>query len=855
REEQNNFLLDGLDNNDPYVHRFVVQPPVDVIQEFKVAINSFSAEYGRSAGGQVNVVTRRGTNDLHGFAYEYLRNRLTDARNFFDAAGRPKFIRNQMGLGAGGPVIREKLYFFANFDVLRERRGQTRLATVPSALERAGNFTQSGKVAVDPFTRAPFPGNVLPSARISPVGARVAALFPLPIGSGTAGNFLGQPVLREGQTQGSARADYQPTVRHEISLRYSVGDLDLFEPFAEDTDAVPGFGDFVRDRSHQASLHHQWVLSPRATNSLRAGYSRLARTILPENHGVDAGAALGVNWLTANQRDSGFPSFAVAGYSRAGDVTSLPIARATNTVHLGEGIAVVLGTHIIKAGFEARHARLASRLDLLTRGSLSFSGALGGAGMADLLLGFPSFGLQSVSDNPQTLRTTAYNAYWQDDWRLTPRLTLNLGVRYEYNTPPIDPTDRMTALDLNTGRLAPAGSPGVQRSVIQPDRNNFAPRAGLAWNASNHLTLRAGYGVYFDSTMLQVNSAQYFNPPQFSLRVFFPTATSLVTLANPFPLTGGIVPPPSLNSLDPGMVSAYLQHWNFGLQTSLPHLGALSLTYAGSAGAHLVRARDLNQPPPASGDVQFRRPNRAYGSIFFVESAANSNYHSLQAAFDRPLTRNLSIWSVYTFAKSIDDASAFMGTRGDKNFPQDSTNYRAERGLSSFDVTHRFVLAPIYAIPKGLRWIGGTELRGITVAQGGQPMTPILRFDNSNTGNTGGTFGSDRPDLAADPRLAAPGPAQWFDTQAFRIAPRYRFGTAGRNILRGPGLFSVDASVVRRFLLWGESSLSAELQAFNLLNRANFNLPQLFADDPVNFGRVFSAKAPRQLQFVLRLSF
>ncbi|MBI1788404.1 MAG: TonB-dependent receptor [Acidobacteria bacterium] len=854
REEYNNFLLDGVDNNDPNVNRYVLQPSVDTVQEFKISTNSYSAEYGRSGAGQVSVITRRGANDFHGFAYEYLRNREMDARNFF-AGAAPQFQRNQFGAGAGGPILKNRSFFFANLDLLRERRGLSRLASVPTPELRRGNLASLGSPVVDPFSRAPFPGGVIPSNRISPVALRVLTLFPLPNRPGLSGNYLPNPVQREDQSMANVRVDHQLSGKDQLSFRYSFGLFDSFEPYAEDTATIPGFGNFVRDPGHNAMIHHQRVISPRTVQSLRLGFGRFSRAILPENHLTDAGKVLGVDWLRLPPLDFGFPVFNVAGFSRIGDATTLPIVRHTNTYQLIEGLSLVRGNHVYRVGGEVRHLQLNGILDLLTRGSLSFSGVLSNSGISDLLLGLPSFGLQAQSDNPQTLRSTSYNLYFQDDWKLRPSFTLNLGMRYEYNTPPTDPTNRMSTLNSRTGRVVRAGTEGTSRSGIHADHNNLAPRLGFAWTPTRDLVIRGGYGLYFDSGMFVVNSAQYFNPPQFNLRIFFPTQTSLLTLQDPFPARGGITPPPSLNILSPDVTGAYMQHWNLSLQHPVKTLGVLNLSYAGSKGTHLIHSRDTNQPAPAPGDVQARRPNPAYGGIFFVESGANSSFHSLQASFNRPLARSLSLWTAYTFSKSIDDTSAFLGTKADKNFPQDSRNYAAERGLSSFDVRHRLTLAHTYALPRTHWLTKNVELRGITTLQSGQPFTPILRFDNSNTGNTGGNLGSDRPNLLRDPALSQRSPDRWFDPRAFAIPARYTFGSAGRNIVRGPGLFAMDLSLARRFPLRENSALAFEAQAFNLLHRANFELPELLADEPTTFGRIFAAKAPRQLQFSLRLTF
>ena len=854
REEYNNFLLDGVDNNDPDVNGYVLQPSVDSIQEFKIATNAYSAEFGRNGGAQVNVITRSGSNQVHGFAYEYLRNRHLDSTNSFDQSGGAKLIRNQFGAGLGGPAARNRTFYFVNFDALRGREGLSQYGTVPDAALRSFNLSGVGPI-IDPFTQSPFPGNTIPANRISPLASRILALYPDANGSGNAGNYYGQPVQRNTNSQFTGRLDHRFNDSSQLTLRYSYGDESLFEPFAETSVELPGFGDFVDDTGHSAMVHYLRSFGPRSINSLTLGMNRITRSVLPQNHNTDVNRLWGVNYLPDNPRDFGFPVIQVAGFSQVGDATQLPIQRADTTYQVGDTFSLVRGAHSIKVGGEIRHIQHNGVLDLLARGSISFSGAITGSGIGDLLLGFPTFSLQSQSNNPQTQRVTSTGAFLQDDWKVSRRLTLNLGLRYEYNSPPTDPTNRMSTLNLATGRIVQVGTNGVSRSGLQPDYNNFAPRAGFAWAVGPKTVVRGGYGLYYEAGMLTVNSAMYFNPPYFNIYVFFPSATSLLSISNPFPLTSGYVPPASLSTLDPKSVTGYMQSWNLNVQHDISGVGTFSLAYAASKGTHLIRSRDLNQPYPGPGDVSSRAPYPQYSNIFFAETGANSEYQSLQFSFNRRLARGLSMLAAYTFSKSMDDTSAFLGTFGDKNFPQNSHDARAEHALSSFDTPHRAVLAYVYQLPFRNLLLRNLESGAIITAQSGQPFTPVLQFDNSNTGNTGGTFGSDRPNVVGSTSLANPSAAMWFNTAAFAIPPKYSFGTAGRNILRGPGLATVDLSLHRRFILAERTSLNVEAQAFNLLNRENLNLPNLFADNPATFGRIFSARSPRQVQIALRLTF
>src|ERR1035438_5923073 len=454
REESNNFLLDGVDNNDTDVRGYVLEPSVDSIQEFKIATNSYSAEYGSASASQVNIITRSGTNEFHGTAYDYLRNRDLDARNFFDGSVKPQFIRNQFGASLGGPVIKNSTFFFANFEGLREDQGQTQLGIVPTLAVRSGDLSGLGITVVDPNTGIPFPNARVP---VSPQAAQVLALFPKPNLPGNSLNYLGNPIGTNSQNEGSVRLDQRVSNRSQLTFRYNYGRRDLFEPYTETEDQaeppVPGFGDFVYDRGHNALVHYEQTLSPTIVNSILAGFNREIRQIFVQNYTTNVNALWGVNYLPTAPRDYGFPGIAVDGYSNVGDVASLPINRADNTWQLGDHLTLVRGAHSIKAGAEFRDLQENGYVEVYSRGQMYFTGAFTGSGIADLLLGLPTLGIKSQYTGPQTLRTKSLSAYVQDDWKVTRNLTLNLGLRYEYDTPPTDPTNRMSTFNFKDGRM------------------------------------------------------------------------------------------------------------------------------------------------------------------------------------------------------------------------------------------------------------------------------------------------------------------------------------------------------------------------------------------------------------------
>jgi hypothetical protein len=416
----------------------------------------------------------------------------------------------------------------------------------------------------------------------------------------------------------------------------------------------------------------------------------------------------------------------------------------------------------------------------------------------------------------------------------------------------------MATFNFQTGQTVQVGTDGFSRSGTRPKEDAFAPRVGFAWSPLSHTVIRGGYGIYYDSGMFVVNSSLYFNPPFFTTSVFFPSATSLITLANPFPTTNGFVPPAALSIISPNFLPAYVQQWNFNIQREVERVGTFTIAYAGSKGTDLPRSLDINQPLPGPGSVVSPVPYPAYSNIRMTESGGNSEYESLQFTFDRHLANRLLILAAYTFSKSIDDTSAFLPTTADVNFPQNSHDFGLERSLSSFDMPNKATIALLYRIPGASRWTRGFEASSIITAESGQPFTVTLSPDDdpSHTGDNGNSVGGvARPNILFNPVLSNPTPQAWFNTTAFAIPAQYTFGTAGRNILRGPGLATVDFALRRAFALGERTTLTAEAQSFNMLNRANFNLPDALADQPLTFGKIFSAKDPRQIQFSLRATF
>ena len=853
REASNNFLLDGIDNNDLYINRLVLGPPLDTVREFRLHASGYKAEYGRSAGGQVNVVSRSGTRDMHGSAYHYLRNDALDARNYFDPAGqaKPPYRRNQLGGTLGGPAPGGATFFFAGFEGTRIRDAATRTAAVPSPALRSGDFSALPGPVIDPLARAPFPGNLVPLSRQSAAGRSIAGRWPDPNRPDAVQNHVSTPLGDGLANHSMGRLDHDFGPRTRFFARYNLGHHRGFDPFSDSE--VPGFGSFTLDRGQHLAASLTRTLSTFSLVEARGGFNVLRREVLHQNAGRDIAGELGIPGLSQDPRFVGFPGIEVAGFASLSDDTALPISRDSRTAHLSASVTRAGARHRFKWGGEHRSVRIDGTQGLFGRGQFSFLGAISSHPVSDLLLGVPTFSIRTTIDNDFRQRARFWSGYAQDDWALTRALTLSVGMRYEYNAPAYDAADRFSQFDLASAQLVAPDTTALGRAGYAADRNNFAPRFGIAWSPDRALVLRAAYGVYYEANVLEANSGLYFNPPYFDLRLFFPSATSLPSLEDPFP-GRGFAPPASVNALQPGFRTGYAQHWNAGFERALPGRVVARASYIGAKSSKLLRRRNINQPAPGEGDVDARRPTQGFANIVLFESGASATYHSGVFALERRFGGRAGFRAAYTWSKSIDDVSAFLGSAGDQSFPQNSRDFRAERGLSNFDQRHRLVFSLQAASPSRHWLLRGWRAFAIGTFGSGRPLTPQLAVDNSNTGNTGGIFGADRPDAVGVPVARGPGPEAFFGPAAFAAPAPRSFGSAGRNVLTGPGSASLDTALVRSVQLAEGVTAEIRAEAFNLANRANFDLPERTFGLPT-FGRILSARQARQAQLGLRFSF
>jgi hypothetical protein len=862
REDANAYLLDGVYNMDPKLGTSSVRPPVDAIHEFAVETSTYDSSFGRNAAGQLNIVTRSGSNGIDGTAYGFFRNGSLDARNFFAPAGEPDpdYSRQQVGGSIGGPLAKDRTFFFADYEGTRLREGTTRVTNVPTLAERSGDFSQSRfGTPRDPFTGQPL--TVIPSFYLHPAGVAIANLYPLPNRDVPFANYVSSPTQEDDVNQFDGRVDHALADGSRLTLRYSFSNRDLLEAFAgTGFSALPGYGNLVDRRGQNLVASHTAPIGASFVNDLRFGYNRVSIGVSPQNPSID-NASVGLPALATDPRDAGLSLMSIAGFSALGQEYNNPQSSTADTFQVSETATWTRGAHLIKMGGELYAVRQSAFRDVQARGFLTFvdQGYTGNA-LADLLLGLPVLTGGATLDNPQNLRAHSYSVFAHDDWRVAPSITISAGLRYDSVSPPVDRDDRANLYDPATGQVVPVGTGNVPRGGYEADRNNLAPRVGAAWTLDEAATtvLRGGYGIYYNQGALATSEGLFFNPPYFNLNVYFPAeGLPPLTLSDPFPSDFPVFIPQSATAYQRDLQTPRMQHWNLNLQRQVGESRAIEVAYVGSHGDNLISARDLNQPEASPNQVNLR-PNPAYADITFIESRATSDYHALQLKLTQRLSRGLSLLSAYTFGKSTDDASGFFTSTGDPNFPQNSLDPAAEHARSSFDVRHRFSTSFAWTLPyEGSAWVNDWELQGVVTLQSGRPFTVQLHpdIDNSNTGRSNLGFGyNDRPNLDGRATLSDPGADRWFDTAAFSFPAFGTFGNAGRNILDGPGYQNVNVAVLKGLALGTAVRLQIRGEVFNLLNHTNLGLPDAFLGSPT-FGQVLSAGSPRRFQFGVRALF
>ncbi len=907
REGSNDFLYDGADDNERLTLSITLRPPVEAIKEFKVQTNLFSADVGRNSGAIVDVISKSGTNQFHGSAFEFLRNSYMDARSFFDAKGTPfpSFKYNQFGGSFGGPVVHNHTFFFVDYEGYRRSSLNTQVITVPTLAERRGDFTGLAKI-YDPATtvlnstngryvRQQFPGNMIPAARFDPLTAILVNAYPLPQTSAAVNNYTSNTTQSQNWDQGDIRIDQQITTNDSFFARWSVQHTTTVVPNTYPATTLPGisqpislgnedsFAGTSSTPDQQAVANYIHIFSPRLVNELKAGFNRFKLDYSQQGvtQGSDFGNKFGIPNANSAPQQGGFPIVSPANYEGIGQSRSLPIFRTENTYQGADNVTYTLDRHTLKFGEDFRRRQLSEYQTNQGNGRFNFAptftdqpGVNGtGDSIASMLLGYPSLTEQDFELAYPGLRGFENGLYVADDWRANDKLTLNIGLRWDYYSPYSEVANRIANFNPATATMQVAGQNGVSSTAgVQSDWKDFAPRFGFAYHPSSHTVVRGGFGLFYNpngngGTYLRGERTLPFGP----IFLQSPSDTFVTGPDAPTTFSQGFPAPPTINlaaAANPSgallgtidsFKAAYAEQMNFTVEQEItPIQGMLRVGYVGNLGRRLDTTFNINQPVPGPGATGPRRPyyaiNPKITDVTFDVSDGDSDYHALQVSFDKRLGHGLTALLGYTWAHSIDDVGPVFG--GGTGTPQDPRCRSCDRGNSAFDIRHRFTASYTYQIPgfrnKGVTgWLlGNWQANGLIQVQTGLPYTPQL---NSTTVNTGT---ASRPNCLAGPSSNFQQSLhEWFNPAQFATPALYTYGNCGRDILYGPGRWNWDQSLFKNFPVTERVNLELRFEAFNVFNHPQFGQPNATIGSS-QAGIINSIVGnPRDLQVAAHLTF
>jgi hypothetical protein len=894
RPRTNEYIYDGISVLQPEPGQVVYYPIIDGMEEFKLNVNAYSPEYGRSNGGTVMVVGKSGGNELHGSLFEFFRNEALNARNLFAQPGpKPEFRRNQYGLTLGGPIQRNRTFFFVDWQGTRLRTGITRFSVVPTVAQRSGVFTQP---IFDPAStaRAPFPNNTIPTSRFDPIAAQVLEHYPMPNVAG-ANNFVRTATELDDQDQADFRVDRYIGERHRFFGRYTFfrDDDTPVTPLPDGSGSLTsGVIGHALTRGDAFVGDYNWTVTPAALNQLRVGYSRrdLNQTSL-QNGGI------AVPGLPDNSFASVLPIFAVAGFQQIGPTTAANSRFTTSITEFLDTFTLVRRRHTLKFGVDLRREALdvlnppnpTGSFGFTTTGTNSPSAAGSGNAMASLLLGQVNAFTIDIQKNAIQPRAHIAEFFVGDDWKVSPNLTLNIGTRYSLNLPSTELHDQGAVFNLSSQVLE------FPHTARNRECCDFGPRVGMAYRLGNSWVVRSGYGLIFFE---QSGITTPFTMPQFPfVQTVGQQSADNVNAA--FALASGPavqVTAPNPNSglgqgvfgVDRGNGSGYSQQWNFTIEKTFAENWNLEVAYLGSKNTRLgIPDANINQLPaqdlslgaalltkvanpyfgqiPASSSLgaatvaqqQLFRPYPRFTTVaLFRDNVGNSTYHAATAKLEKRLSRGLTLSAAYTFSKLLDDASSvfsqtiFTGPVLNNTGAADAYNRHLEKDLSSGDIPRVFALGWVYDIPRIWK-ISGWQIGGLVRVQAGDTVAVTQATNN----NSSLGFAVQRPNRIGDPnQFDGRTVARYFNTAAFTAAPQFVIGSSSRNPVRGPGLQDADLMIGKTFMVTERVKVEFRAEAFNVSNTPPLNDPN-GSFGSAAFGSITSAGNPRDFEFACKVRF
>lgn len=896
--QDNNYQLDGADNKEAFFNSWNLGPSVDAIQEFNIQVGQYSAEFGSGGGAVINVVTKSGTNQLHGTLWEFMRNNVFDARNFFLTPTQTiaPLRRNQFGAAVGGPIIKNKMFLFGNYDATRIRQGVFRTGMVPTAAQLGGNFSGYNKTIRDITVGQPFAGNIIPTSRLDPISQALSKYYAAPNRDNPTQNYSVNASSSSTVDSGLFRYDWRMTDKHDLMVRYGIQNIDNYTP---GTFPLVG-GLVVPQKPQNLAVNVTSILSTRLLNEFRASYGRQIHRQRGQNSGNPIAANAGVPFAPKEGSGAGF----VEGIGLGNTIFSAlseqqPWFLTVNSFQWYDGITWSQGKHNIKAGADVRRHRADAFLGTRLNNSYTFSGQFSGDGFTDFLLGNMSASSVALAPNETgRFRRTMLAFYVLDDWKVSSKLTLNVGLRYEYGqvprelgglTPSFDPSLaggqgglRFPKQNTNAEPFYKNVRPDLgfayldRETLFTSDKNNIAPRFGFAYRpfSGNRTVLRGGYGIFYSGPQLMnlVQNSVTGPPAQlwagYTSNATRPTLTWAGDVDNPNGSLGtaifGVLTGPQNEWID-----GYTQQWSFSVSQELSKSTVLEVQYLGSKGTHLENALDYNATQPGPGSVQTRIPWPKWNRVFGFNSSGAASYNALLVTAEKRMGKGLMYKGAFTWSKNLTKNGA--RSSGNVGQVQNPFNLRLNDGFSSDNIPVRFTGNFLYELPFGRGksigsnmnkvadvFLGGWQLSGIlTLHNGYHIVGPTIAAANCNSSPTNVC----RPDVLRDPLLGGNGlvTPRW-DRDAFdwplntakHAAQTPRFGSAMMNMLRGNAVNTLDAGIFKSFFFRERYRFEFRTEMFNAFNHTNFANPNASVEN-ANFGRTFSTSvSPRTIQFGLK---
>jgi len=882
RARDNNYLLDGVDNNETWLQTVVIFPSVDALDEFKMQTSTYSAEFGKSLGGVVNIQIKSGANQVHGNAFEFLRNDKFDANNFFNNRAvpqrpKPPFKQHQFGATLGGPLVKDRTFFFVDYQGLRIKQGQTYVSTVPTLKMRAGDFSEINRAIYDPLNPGtPFAGNIIPASRFDPASRNIInQLYPEPNAAGTRSatgqiinNYVINPELERQDNQFDVKLDHNVATNNRAFVRYSFQKTHRFLPATlphGDAGATFGAGE-GNIKAQGLAFNDTHSFSNNLLNEFRFGWNSIKFFMTSIDYGTNPAAAVGIPGINLNPSTSAMTQLMFQNIRNLGANSNQPLITNQNDFQVFNSLTKVSGKHTMKVGgsitWRSREIlnadTIVGRFDFNNNMTSSCAGITSGCtpaantgfDVASFLLGYATAKRRNLFDaETYTEKRPEYAVYVQDDIRATNKLTLNLGLRWDLFVPWVEVDDRQSNFDTATGKFVVASPDAVLNGIkvgryLQTySKKDFGPRFGFAYDATGDgkTVLRGGVGIFWNFTPGGTSSSKAQNPP-------FLQSTSLsTTFAPTLKVSDGLPPPPGVDpsrpaagdtrsAFDVNFRDAYSTNFNLNVQRQLGRNYLIEVAYVGSRGRQMALKVNPNQAPATLGvtsaDVNrpFIRLAPALRDVGTLSSTGFLNYNGLLVKFQRRYANGFSFMNSYTYGQAIDLNSDNDGGVTLLNVYDPSIN----RGPADYDVKHTFVSNVVYGLPfaKENKVLGGWQIAGILYARTGRALTITQAQGVLSAGTNTGQQQSNRPNRIGD-NIANPDQNidHWFDPASFQIVPETTatYGSAGRNIARGPGYFNIDVNLVK-ITRFGRFEHELRVEAFNVLNHP------AFADPNTTFG-------------------